>query len=177
MVCTEDTGGCVDQDLSLMVTDSIVYEFGLYCEGRVMRVVCESCFFLGSIFGTIFFTFYQMRRKKFLVFSWLLTFLGLLGAGLSPCVEAFIGFWSLTGFASYSCYVMSNTMTKEQSSFFFFNLTIYFNFFFLKRFFFLILSFIYFNFFFLKRIGILPEGVNILFYVMGGSSDNFCFDL
>jgi len=116
VICTEDTGGCINQDLSLIEKDSIVYEFGLYCEGRVLRVICESVFFLGSIFGTIFFTFYQMRRKKFLVFSWILTFIGLLGAGLASSVEVFIGFWALTGFASYSCYVMSNTMTKEQSS-------------------------------------------------------------
>ena len=150
-----------------MVTDSIVYEFGLYCEGRVMRVVCESCFFLGSIFGTIFFTFYQMRRKKFLVFSWLLTFLGLLGAGLSPCVEAFIGFWSLTGFASYSCYVMSNTMTKEQSSFFFFfNFTIYFNVFCLKRFFFK--KSIYFKVFFFEKNRNFTRGRQYFILCYGG---------
>lgn len=41
---------------------------------------------------------------------------GLFGSALSVNVEMFMAFWALTGFASYSCYVMSNTMTKEQSS-------------------------------------------------------------
>lgn len=101
--------------------DSIVYEFGLYCENQVLRVFSQSIFFIGSIFGTIFFTFFQMRRKRFLVLSWIFTFVGLLGSGLSPSVEYFWFFWAFTGFSSYSCYVMANTMTKEQSGLFIHN--------------------------------------------------------
>ena len=114
-ICTEETGGCVDKILVTESTYSTVKEFGLYCEYKYLRTIAESIFFVGSIIGTVFFTFFQMRRKKYLILSWLITFFGLIGAGCAPSIIYFLFFWGTTGFGAYACYIMSNTLMKEET--------------------------------------------------------------
>ena len=118
-VCTEETGGCIDKILALDSTHSIVKEFGLFCEYKYLRTIAESIFFVGSIIGTVFFTFFQMRRKRYLILSWLITFVGLIGSGFSSNIECFLVFWGLAGFGAYACYIMSNTLMKEETGNFF----------------------------------------------------------
>lgn len=114
-ICSEDAGGCVDKILAPGSSYSIVKEFGLYCEYKYLRTIAESIFFVGSIIGTVFFTFFQMRRKKYLILSWLIAFTGLIGAGFSPNIECFLFFWGMCGFGAYACYIMSNTLMKEET--------------------------------------------------------------
>jgi len=113
-ICLEETGGCVNKTLVYDSTHSIVKEFGLYCEYKYLRTISGSIFFVGSIIGTVFFTFFQMRRKKYLILSWLITFIGLIGSGFSPNIECFMFFWGFAGFGAYACYIMSNTLMKEE---------------------------------------------------------------
>lgn len=96
---------------------SVVHEFNLYCDRRFLRVLAESIFFVGSIIGTVFFTFFQMRRKRYLILSWIITLTGLIFSGVAVNIEMFLFFWGLTGFGAYACYIMSNTLMKEESSF------------------------------------------------------------
>ena len=117
--CTEDTGGCVEQILAPESTYSIANEFGLYCEYRYLRTISESIFFVGSIIGTLFFTFFQMRRKKYLILAWLIAFVGLIGSGLAPNIEFFLFFWGTAGFGAYACYIIANTLMKEETCIYF----------------------------------------------------------
>ena len=66
--------------------------------------------------GTIVFTFFQMRRKKYLTLSWSITVLGLILSGLSINVEMFIFSWGLTGFGAYASYIIATALLKETSS-------------------------------------------------------------
>lgn len=115
-ICTEETGGCLDKNLAPESSHSLVSEFELYCDYKYLRTISESIFFVGSIIGTVFFTFFQMRRKKYLILSWMITFIGLLGSGFSPSIYFFLFFWGATGFGAYACYIMSNTLMKEETS-------------------------------------------------------------
>lgn len=118
--CTEETGGCQQKILSPESTHSIVSDFELYCENKYLRTISESIFFAGSIIGTVVFTFFQMRRKKYLIFSWIITFIGLLGTSFSPSIYCFLVFWGLTGFGAYACYIMLTTLMKEEACNFYF---------------------------------------------------------